>query len=227
MVSDDGTCEAVAQRSELRGDVPCHQAIALGGDLAYLAIVAHHYRASAINVTKSEVGTIERIGSGDYAAHLTLLIEADSSEPIERHHPHIALHVAIHSGASLLESLVEKSLHLMVLARRNDGLQGGEVEHLRTFLKRYPQTLEVILIHVAATVASQADMLRAQPEVDKVITIVAHQSSAVRTDPHESEGVLEDVVGEVVGHARSHVEIAYVIHTGHSTLSHTAQGYHP
>ena len=37
----------------------------------------------------------------------------------------------------------------------------------------------------------------------------------------------EDVVGEVVGHARSHVEIAYVIHTGHSTLSHTAQGYHP
>ena len=85
----------------------------------------------------------------------------------------------------------------------------------------------MVFIHASAAVASQSDALGAQPEVDKVITIVAHQSSAVRTDPHEPEGVLEDVVGEVVGHARSHVEIAYVIHTGHSTLSHTAQGYHP
>ena len=127
----------------------------------------------------------------------------------------------------LLESLPQEIAHLLILARRLHGLQGGEVEHLRPFLKRYPESLEVVFIHASAAVASQSDALGAQPEVDKVIPIVAHQSSAMRTDPHESEGVLEDVVGEVVGHARSHVEIAYVIPTRHPSLSHTAQGYHP
>ena len=45
MVGDDGIGIAILQWSELRGDVPSHQAIALGIKLAHLAIVAHHHHA--------------------------------------------------------------------------------------------------------------------------------------------------------------------------------------
>ena len=87
MVGDDGIGIAILQRSELRGDVPSHQAIALGIKLAHLAIVAHHHRASVIDITKSEVGSIGRIRSAEHAIHLSLLIEADTGEAIVDYHP--------------------------------------------------------------------------------------------------------------------------------------------
>ena len=85
MVGDDGIGIAILQRSELRGDVPSHQAITLDIKLAHLAIVAHHHRASVIDITKSEVGSIGR--SAEHAIHLSLLIEADTGEAIVDYHP--------------------------------------------------------------------------------------------------------------------------------------------
>ena len=82
----------------------------------------------------------------------------------------------------------------------------------------------MVFIYVSATVAPESDTRGAEGEVHEVIAVIAHQSTAMGTDPHEAVRVLENVVGEVVGHARRHVEIAYVIATGRAALGIHAQG---
>ena len=104
---------------------------------------------------------------------------------IDRQHPYIALCITIYSGAKVLEYFVELC-STWLFSRWNNRLHRFEVEHLRTFLESYPKALERIFADITATVASQTDSYRPQTEVHEIETIVAHQSTTMRTDPYEA-----------------------------------------
>ena len=144
---------------------------------------------------------------------------------VDRKHPYIALCITIYSGAKVLEYFVELCLYLAVLTRWNNRLHGIEVEHLRTFFESHPKALERIFADITATVASQTDSYRPQTEVHEIETIVAYQTTTMRTDPYEAVGILKDIISKIIRHTCSHIEIAYIIATRQPTLRPTAQGY--
>lgn len=215
---------ACAKWREESGDVLRHQLVALGGELAHLTVVAEYDRATVVDIADSEVRSIEGEIYGKDTVHLTLVIESEACEAIDRNHPDVALGVAIHLVGGILEGLFELCLHCLALAGWSGGLHGGEIKHLGTFFECNPKALKMVFEYVSATVAPESDARGAEGEVHEVIAVIAHQSTAMGTDPHEAVGVLENVVGEVVGHARRHVEIAYVIATGRAALGIHAQG---
>ena len=83
----------------------------------------------------------------------------------------------------------------------------------------------MIFASIAAAVASQTDSYSPQTEVHEIETIVAHQSTTMRTDPYEAVRVLKDIISKIIRHTCSHIEIAYIIATRQPTLRPTAQGY--
>ena len=210
MIRDDCTSIASIERWEHRGDIPGNQLIVLYRELAHHTIVAQHHRSPAIYIAKSQVGRIERIGNRQDAVHLALFIKAETGKEVDGNHPDIALGIAIHSGAKVLQCLPELSLHLLVLARRNDGLHRIEVEHLRTFLEGNPEATEMVFVYIATTVASQTDAIGTQSEVHEVETIVTHQTTTMGTDPHKAVRILKDIIGKIIRHSCCHIEVAYI-----------------
>ena len=210
MIRDDCTGIASIERWEHRGDFPGNQLIVLYRELAHHTIVAQHHRSPAIYIAKSQVGRIERIGNRQDAVHLALFIKAETGKEVDGNHPDIAFGIAIHSGTKVLQCLPELSLHLLVLARRNDGLHGIEVEHLRTFLEGNPEATEMVFVYIATTVASQTDAIGTQSEVHEVETIVTHQTTTMGTDPHKAVRILKDIIGKIIRHSCCHVEVAYI-----------------
>ena len=83
----------------------------------------------------------------------------------------------------------------------------------------------MIFASIAAAVASQTDTRSPQTEVHEIETIVAYQSTTMRTDPYEAVRVLKDIISKIIRHTCSHIEIAYIIATRQPTLRPTAQGY--
>ena len=209
MIRDDCTGIASIERWEHRGDIPGNQLIVLYRELAHHAIVAQHHRSPAIYITKSQVGRIDRIVNGQDAVHLALFIKAETGKEIDGNHPDIAFGIAIHSGAKILQCLLELRLHLLVLTRRNDRLHRIEVEHLRTFLEGYPE----------------ATAIGTQSEIHEVETIVTHQTTTMCTDPHKAVRILKDIIGKIIRHSCCHVEVAYIKATRQTTLCKTAQSY--
>ena len=224
MIRDDGSRISAIERQEEGGEILSHQTIAMGGILAHLAIIADDHGAVMIHIAKTQVGSIEWIRGGKHAVHLALLIEAKASELVDGEHPDIALGIAIGASTLGMECSIQLFLDSFVLTRWNDRLHGVEVEHLWSFFEGYPKALIMVFVYIAATVAAQADASSAQPEVYEVVAIVAYQSATMGTNPHEAVRVLEYIIGKVIRHSRSHVEIAYVILTRHPALCISAQG---
>jgi hypothetical protein len=118
--------------------------IVLDREFTHHSIIAHYHRAIAIYITKTEIRSIVRVADGQDTIHLSLLIEGETGKEICSDHPYIALCITIHSGAKIIECLVELSFYFFILTRWNDGLHRFEVEHLRTFLESYPNPKSVM-----------------------------------------------------------------------------------
>ena len=157
MIRNDGSRITGIEFREQRRYILNHQLIVLDREFTHHSIIAHHHRAIAIYITKTEIRSIVRVADGQDTIHLPLLIEGETGKEICSDHPYISLGIAIHSGAKVLECLAELSFYLFILTRWNDGLHRFEIEHLRTFLESYPKALEMIFIHIATAIASQTD----------------------------------------------------------------------
>ena len=184
------------------------------------AVDRHPQAAVALNIGGGHGDGPETVGHRLQVLHLTVGVEAQTTDLTVGNHPYLPLTVAegAHRGGRQQTGQLCLCLHIARQAFRRLLCHRGEVQHIGALFHADPQPVETVLAEAAARTAAQRESWRSHTQLQGRVTVEAHQTAYVRGYPDKPETVFQHVGHRIAGQSRLHVEQRHIIVLPHGIV---------
>ena len=164
-----------------------------------------------IHVAEGDIGRIGIHAAFLYAGNNTLLIHQQPADISLGGYPKHAFAIQVVPHAWLAEDAFQSLPQLRGLRGRDNHRHGAQVYHLGTLIETYPKTLIRVFHDIAARVAAHGEALSSRVHIAVAITVITRQPAALRANPHKALAVFIDIIHEVSGQTRTHVQVSQTV----------------